>query len=78
MRFSLVHFDCDLYRPTKAALECLWNRVTRGGIVIFDEYAIADWPGESRAVDDFFSDKPEIRLRTFSWTNTPGGYLIKP
>lgn len=78
VRFSLVHFDCDLYRPTRAALECLWDRVVRGGIVIFDEYAIADWPGESRAVDDFFIDKPDVRLRTFSWTNTPGAYLVKP
>jgi hypothetical protein len=77
-RFSLVHFDCDLYRPTRTALESLWPRVVRGGVVIFDEYAIADWPGESKAVDEFFADKPDCRLRTFQWTNTPGAYLIKP
>jgi len=77
VRFSLVHFDCDLYRPTGAALEALWDRVSRGGVVIFDEYAIADWPGETRAVDNFFKDKP-VRLQTLAWTNTPGAYLIKP
>jgi hypothetical protein len=47
-------------------------------VVIFDEYAIADWPGESQAVDEFFNDKPDLRLRTFAWTNTPGAYLVKP
>lgn len=78
VRFSLVHFDCDLYRPTRAALESLWERVTRGGVLIFDEYAIADWPGETRAVDEFLADKPEARLHTFAWTNTPGAYLVKP
>jgi hypothetical protein len=78
VRFSLVHFDCDLYRPTRSALESLWPRVVRGGVVIFDEYAITDWPGESQAVDEFFSDKPDLRLRTFAWTNTPGAYLVKP
>jgi hypothetical protein len=78
VRFSLVHFDCDLYKPTKAALEALWDRVTRGGVVIFDEYGIPDWPGETAAVDEFLANKPEVQLRTFPWTNVPGAFLIKP
>lgn len=78
VRFSLVHFDCDLYMPTKVALAALWDRVVRGGILIFDEYAIADWPGESKAVDEFFKDKPDVRLQTLPWTNTPGAYIVKP
>jgi hypothetical protein len=78
VRFSLVHFDCDLYRPTKTALAALWDRVTRGGVVIFDEYAIPAWAGETAAVDEFLADKPDVRLRTFPWTNVPGAYLVKP
>lgn len=78
VRFSLVHFDCDLYEPTKVALEHLWSRVSRGGVLLFDEYAIADWPGETKAVDEFLADKDNLQLKTFSWTNTPGAYLIKP
>jgi hypothetical protein len=77
VRFSLVHLDCDLYAPTCAVLDTLWDRVTRGGIVVFDEYAIADWPGETKAVDEFLAKQPDVRLRTFSWTNVPGAYLIK-
>jgi hypothetical protein len=78
VRFSLVHFDCDLYAPTKAALDALWPRVSRGGIVLFDEYAIRDWPGETQAVDEFLADKPGVCVRTLSWTNAPAGYVIKP
>lgn len=78
VRFSLVHFDCDLYAPTKAALDAFWPRVSRGGVVIFDEYSIPDWPGETKAVDEFLADKPELRLRTFQWTNAPAAYLVKP
>jgi hypothetical protein len=78
VRFSLVHLDCDLYKPTRAVLQAIWDKVTRGGVVIFDEYAIADWPGETAAVDEFLADKPEVRLRTFAWTNVPGAYLVKP
>ena len=78
VRFSLVHFDCDLYEPTKAALEAFWDRVSRGGVILFDEYGIPDWPGETAAVDEFLSEHPELRLKTFDWTNVPGAYLVKP
>lgn len=77
VRLSLVHFDCDLYRPTKAALAALWPIVSVGGVVLFDEYGIHDWPGETRAVDEFLAERPGLRLRTLSWTNTPAAYLTK-
>lgn len=77
IRFSLVHFDCDLYVPTKKALEVIWPKVSRGGVVIFDEYAIKEWPGETKAVDEFLASHEDVRLRTFSWTNAPSSYLIK-
>ncbi len=77
VRFSLIHFDCDLYKPTKVALENLWSILSRGGIMLFDEYSIPDWAGETKAVDEFFSDKPRVKIKTFSWTNTPAGYIVK-
>lgn len=77
VRFSLVHFDCDLYQPTKVALENLWPLLARGGVMLFDEYGIPEWPGETKAVDEFIADKPEIKLKTFTWTNTPAAYFIK-
>lgn len=77
LRFSLVHFDCDLYEPTLAALEALWPRVSRGGVVLFDEYALKEWAGETKAVDEFFADKPSVQVQTLPWTNSPAGYVIK-
>ena len=77
-RFSLLHLDCDLYLPTKTVLETLWGRVVRGGIVIFDEYGMPDWPGETAAVDEWLANKPSLRLQTLQWTNTPGAFLCKP
>ena len=77
IRISLAHFDCDLFAPTLKALEALWSRVSRGGVLIFDEYAIPDWPGETAAVDKFLEKIPGARLKTFDRTNTPGAYLIK-
>lgn len=77
IRFSFVHFDCDLYAPTKAALEAIWPKVSRGGVVLFDEYALKEWQGETEAVDEFFADKPDIRVQTLDWSNSPAGYVIK-
>lgn len=76
LRISLLHFDCDLYRPTKIALETFWPLVVRGGVVLFDEYGIRPWAGESNAVDEFFSNK-KIILKRLDWCPNPGGYIIK-
>lgn len=77
VRFSLIHFDCDIYKPTKAALDAFWPKLSRGGIMLFDEYAIHDWAGETQAVDDFLADKPGISVKKLSWTNVPAGYIVK-
>ena len=78
VRFSLIHFDCDLYQPTRVALNHFWTLLSRGGVMLFDEYSIPAWPGETKAVDEFFADKPDIKIKNFSWTNSPSGYIIKP
>lgn len=77
VRFSLIHFDCDMYGPTKAALNHFWPLLSRGGLLLFDEYSIPDWPGETKAVDEFLLDKPGLKLKTLPWNNVPAGYLIK-
>jgi hypothetical protein len=77
VRFSLIHFDCDMYGPTKAALNHFWPLLSRGGLILFDEYSIPDWPGETKAVDEFLIDKPGLKVKTLPWNNVPAGYLIK-
>jgi hypothetical protein len=76
MRISLLHFDADLYRPTLIALEQLWPLVVPGGVVIFDEYGIPPWEGESRAVDEFFKGQ-QLALQRFDWASNPGAFVIK-
>lgn len=78
LRISLLHFDCDLYAPTKTGLEHLWDKVVPGGVVVFDEYGIEPWAGESQAVDEFFKERGlKPRLQTFDWHATPGAYIVK-
>lgn len=78
LRISLLHFDCDLYEPTMAALQSLWPLVVPGGIILFDEYGIRPWEGESSAVDEFFRGKKEEScLQRFDWCPNPGAYCKK-
>lgn len=49
---SLLYLDVDLYAPTKAALECLYPRIPKGGIVVFDELNCDKFPGETVAVHE--------------------------
>jgi len=76
LRISLLHFDCDLYEPTKAGLEKLFPLVVKGGIIVFDEYGDVNWAGESAAVDEYFKENNYV-VKQFPWTPIPGGYVIK-
>jgi hypothetical protein len=77
LRISLLHFDCDMYTPTKTALKCLWPLLSNGGVCIFDEYSIHEWPGETKAVDEFLSKQKKTVLRKLPWSNVPGAFCIK-
>jgi len=74
LRLNFIHFDCDLYKPTKTGLELLWPLLVKGGVMVFDEYGIRPWGGESKAVDEFFKDR---LIQRFTWTPNPGGYVFK-
>jgi len=74
-RFALLHLDIDLYEPTLSALQYLYPLVSPGGIVIVDEFALAQW-GASEALDDYFGGKLPMMRKLNHYTN-PGGYFVK-
>jgi hypothetical protein len=47
---SLLFIDCDLFEPTKAALEAFVPRMPKGAVLAFDELDNPIWPGETLAV----------------------------
>jgi len=58
-KIALLHLDCDLYESYKLALEQFYDKVQPGGVILFDEYHDDRWPGATKAIDEFFADKPE-------------------
>ncbi len=57
-KFSFVLFDFDLYQSTMHALNFVYSRVPKNGIMVFQNYERInkdnpEW-GETKAVDEFF------------------------
>lgn len=60
-KISLLHVDVDLYQSYMDVLTALYPKVSKGGIVMFDEYlSTADqvrFPGAQKAIDEYFGDR---------------------
>lgn len=73
LKISLLNLDTDIYEPAVTILEHFYPRVQKGGILILDDYGV--FPGETKAVDDYFQDRP-VKIRKFPFCMTPS-YIIK-
>ncbi len=51
-QIALLRLDTDWYESTNIELDVLWPRVSRGGVMIVDDYG--HWLGARRAVDEHF------------------------
>ena len=59
-KFSLVHVDADIYDSVRACCEFFYPRLEKDAVMLFDDYGFPSCPGARKAVDEFFSDKPEV------------------
>jgi len=73
LKISFLNIDTDVYEPARTILTHLYPRVSRRGIILIDDYGI--FPGETKAVDDFFKDK-KVRILKLPYSLTPC-YIIK-
>lgn len=63
---SLLFIDCDLYEPTKAALEAFVPRMPKGALLVFDELDNPIWPGETLATLETLGLR-NLRLQRLEW-----------
>lgn len=47
---SMLYLDMDLYKPTKDTIKMIYNRIPKGGVIVFDELNHSDYPGETIAL----------------------------
>ncbi|MFP5249790.1 MAG: TylF/MycF/NovP-related O-methyltransferase [Acidobacteriota bacterium] len=70
----LVHLDCDLLEPTRAALEVWFPRLAPGGFLVVHDYANPHWRGVRMAVDSYFSSRSE---RPVIWPDSGGSACLR-
>ncbi len=73
LKISLLNLDTDIYEPAVTILEHLYPKITKGGILMLDDYGTH--PGETKAVDEYFQNK-DIEIKKFSFAMTPS-YILK-
>jgi O-methyltransferase len=71
-RVALLRLDTDWYESTRHELEHLYPRLSRGGVLIIDDYG--HYAGARRAVDEYFAHAP-ILLARVDYT---GRMAVKP
>jgi hypothetical protein len=72
---SFAHIDVNLHEPTKAALEFALERLSRGGVIVFDDY---NWPatfGARQAIDEVCA---RHRLPVISLPESTQAFVVKP
>jgi O-methyltransferase len=52
-RIAVLRLDTDFYESTKTELEVLYPRLSKGGVLIIDDYG--EWAGARKAVDEYFA-----------------------
>lgn len=58
-KFCAVILDCDLYQSYLDCLNYVYDKMTIGGVIVFDEYYSKKYVLAKQAVNEFFSDKAE-------------------
>lgn len=73
-QFKIVFLDAGMYNVVKACLPFFWERLTKGGILILDQYNHEVAPGETQAVKEHL---PNAVIRTFPHCWMPTAYIVK-
>lgn len=73
-KISLLYMDLDLEKPTYHTLVNLWDNMSKGGIIVFDEYGYHKW-SESIGVDRFIEEK-KLELKNLNYF-CPTAYIKK-
>lgn len=61
---AMAIFDMDIFQPTRAALEMILPRLTKGSMLVFDELNCRHFPGETQAVMEVLG-LHKLRLERF-------------
>jgi hypothetical protein len=73
-KISLLYMDVDLEVPTYETLINLWDNISKGGMIVFDEYGFHKW-SESKGADRFIDEK-SLEIKHLDYIS-PSAYILK-
>lgn len=73
-KISLLYVDVDLEKPTYDLLTNFWPLISKGGIIVLDDYGYHQWT-EAKGADKFADDHNLIIYPIDA--STPTAYIIK-
>lgn len=74
MQFKIVFLDAGTYDNVRACIPEFWPRITKGGILILDQYNHELSPGETIAAKELL---PDVEIKTLSNFWMPTAYVEK-
>jgi predicted O-methyltransferase YrrM len=64
-KFSLVHLDVDIYSSEIECIDFFWDRISPGGILVFDDFFCPSTVGATKAILEKFNIKDIINSAMF-------------
>jgi hypothetical protein len=55
--FGLAHIDLDIYHPIRYVQTAVWQRMTPGGYVVYDDATVSTCLGATQAVEELIHEK---------------------
>ena len=74
LKISFLHLDLDVFEPTKFALEKFYKKISKGGVLLIDDYGQVR--GATKATDYFLKKIRNIKIQTLSF-NKRLKYIVK-
>jgi O-methyltransferase len=74
-KISFAHVDVDLYEPTNHILENIIPRMSKGGIIIIDDYLDNNWKGIENSAK-YIEEKFNLKIHPLNLCNENNNYKI--
>jgi hypothetical protein len=74
LHFKIVMLDCGLYKVVKNCIAEFWPRMSKGSVLILDNFNHETAPGESLAVRQLL---PDVAINTLPFCAQPSAYIVK-
>jgi len=77
-KISFIYIDCNIYEPVKKILKTLDKKLSKGGIIAFDEGLDSNNNGEGKALKEFYKkNKNRYKIVKFKKNYQPDVILKK-